>query len=94
MVIDLTILVVVSNKEKLDNYPMWVNVDKVILVNVGQPEFGKLRKEINTIVRRHIFEDQMDAIIFPPFDMSRVTDELLEGIGILYSTDEEVEVIG
>lgn len=88
--IKLTILVVINNLDKLDNYSKWVDVEEVILVNVGQPEFGKLRKGINDIVRRHIFEDQKDVIIFPPFDMNRVTDELLYGVGILYGDDVEV----
>ena len=92
MVISLTVLVVVDDVDKLDNYPKWVDVEDVIFVNVGQPELGKLRKEVNGIVRRHIFEDQSNVIIFPPFDMSRVTDELLKGIGNLYG--DNVEVIG
>lgn len=89
----MVILVVATNLDGLRNYPNWPEVDKVMLVNVGHPEFTRLRKSVNHITRRHIFRDSCNVIIFPPFDYHRVTHPLLKMIGELYE-DDEIEVIG
>ena len=83
------IVVVTTNIENLKNVD-WRTVDDVILVNVGQPDYINIKRQVITLARDHIFSEPRIVAVFPPVNHKRVTHQLLEGIGLLYSDDVEV----
>ena len=83
------IVVITEDIDALKNVN-WRTVDDVILVNVGQPDYINIKRQVITLVRDHIFSEPRFVVVFPPVNHERVTHQLLEGIGLLYSDDVEV----
>jgi hypothetical protein len=68
----------------------WSDVSRVILANVGHPNYKSLKKEIFKITRANIFQDPTVMIVYPPIEGLRVTRTLLRGLGLLFSDSPEV----
>ena len=83
------IVVITTDIENLKNVD-WKIVDDIILVNVGQPDYINIKRQVITIARDNLFNEPRYVVVFPPVDCTRVTHQLLEGIGLLYSDDVEV----
>ena len=83
------IVVVTTDIENLKTVD-WRTVDSIILVNIGQPDYINIKRQVITIARDHLFNEPRYVVVFPPVDHTRVTHQLLEGIGLLYSDDVEV----
>ncbi len=82
-------IVIYDNVAQLQSIE-WSDVTRVILANLGQPNYKDLKKEVFKITRSNIFQDPTVMIVYPPIDGLRVTRTLLKGLGLLFSDSPEV----
>jgi hypothetical protein len=68
----------------------WSNVTRVILANIGHPDYKQIKRDVFKITRANIFEDPTIMVVFPPIEGLRVTKTLLRGLGLLFSDSPEV----